>query len=184
MFVDKTCLVKRQDPSMADSKVMTTKLLPAFRDLLSMELFNLRTAGFLLSLELELLDVFPGVADALASGLEGAIGVTLGSLGREDALASLDDGRVHVHVATAVAVAEGAVEKAATVARAVSAGRGGVVRRRGHLRAVGGARRRRRWRSMPDAAEKAMSPSLFLFHNGRRGGLPDGFAVAGEERHW
>lgn len=150
-----------------------------------MVLLDLGEPGLLLGLELEPLDLLPGLADAHAGGVHGAVGLLLGVLGVEDALAGLDDGRVHLD---AVAVAEGAVQQGRLAARAAGgAAGGGVVRGRAAVarvaRRAGPHRRRGGHGALAAAAEEPVALVLF----GERRGLLDdlvlGFA-AGEERHF
>jgi len=168
--------------------LLTSELLPPLGDVLGLVLLDLGQPGLLLGLELEAADVLARVADALAGGHQGAVGLALGGLGAQDALAGLHYRGVHV-VAAAELGEEAAAARVALRGVGRVAGRGGGVGCRGVGRHRGG---------VPVGGKEAVFLGLLLDRHGGgllAGGeeavfpwlLDDGRGlgfVAGEEGHF
>jgi len=98
-----------------DLDAVTTELLTTLGHLAGVVLLDLGKPSLLLGLELELTDMLPRQADALARRDQSTIGIALSSLGTHDSLASLDDAGVHLGNG---AIAKGSVQQAAMPTRA------------------------------------------------------------------
>ena len=95
------------------SRPLTPKLLAPLGNLLGIFCFQLCFPGILLSFQFDHSHMLTREARTLPGSHQGAISLSLGVLGTQDALPSLDDAGIHV---VAVAVAKTPVEQAAALA--------------------------------------------------------------------